>query len=69
VQTKDCSLADLHELIQVSMGWHGGHLHLFEIGGEWFGLPEQWDEDFGEFDDVLNTTAHGCFPIYSGSTS
>lgn len=54
VQTGDCTLAQLHDVIQASMGWHGGHLHLFEIGGEQFGLPEQWQGDFmgdGEVND------------------
>ena len=32
VQTKDCTLANLHDIIQVSMGWQESHLHLFQIG-------------------------------------
>lgn len=55
VLTKDCSLADLHNLIQVSMGWHDGHLHYFEVGGERFGLPEQWEQDFMDDDLPMNS--------------
>jgi hypothetical protein len=32
--TKDCSLARLHEIIQLSMGWKFSHLFAFEVGGE-----------------------------------
>jgi hypothetical protein len=40
VQVKDCSLAKLHEVIQVCMGWDGYHLHSFEIGGEQYSEPD-----------------------------
>ena len=33
----DMSLADLHMTIQASMGSRGGHLHVFEIDGEFYG--------------------------------
>jgi hypothetical protein len=39
VQVKDCTLAKLHDVIQTCMGWDGGHLHAFEIGGEQYGEP------------------------------
>ncbi len=29
----DMTLGDLHTVIQVAMGWHGGHLHEFNIDG------------------------------------
>ncbi|HKL22776.1 MAG TPA: hypothetical protein VJ904_13295 [Tichowtungia sp.] len=25
------TLGNLHEVIQISMGWHNGHMHRFEI--------------------------------------
>ena len=28
------TLGDLHQAIQAAMGWHDGHLHAFDIGGE-----------------------------------
>jgi hypothetical protein len=33
VQTKDCTLEELHSLIQVTMGWECEHLYRFDIGG------------------------------------
>ena len=27
------TLAELHEAIQAAMGWHGGHLHAFDVAG------------------------------------
>jgi hypothetical protein len=47
VQIKDGSLAELHEIIQTCMSWEDYHLHVFAIGGEQFGLPEQWNEPGG----------------------
>jgi Plasmid pRiA4b ORF-3-like protein len=57
------SLGQLHNVIQVAMaGWHGGHLHEFEIDGEHYGEPPSPGEDWGvaivneakvKLDDVL----------------
>jgi hypothetical protein len=47
VQTKDCTLAKLHSIIQTVMGWDDYHLHEFKIGGECYGDPAQWQDDFG----------------------
>jgi hypothetical protein len=41
---KDCTLAQLHHVIQVSMGWDDYHLHLFKVGDEEYGDPFQWSE-------------------------
>jgi len=43
VQVGDCTLARLHDLIQTCMGWDGGHLHAFDIGGEQYGEPDPDD--------------------------
>jgi len=32
IETHDCSLTDLHEVIQSCMGWEDEHMHAFEIG-------------------------------------
>ena len=32
VQVDDCSLSDVHEIIQAAMGWQDEHMHCFEIG-------------------------------------
>jgi Plasmid pRiA4b ORF-3-like protein len=39
---KDCTLARLHDLIQISMGWEDDHLHEFEFGNQRYGSHEQW---------------------------
>lgn len=39
VQTDDCSLDELHEIIQTCMGWLDEHSHAFVIEGEDFGNP------------------------------
>ena len=33
------TLEVLHEVIQLTMGWYGGHIHQFEIAGGYFGDP------------------------------
>ena len=47
VLVKDCTLAVLHDVIQIGMGWGGYHLHVFEIGDEQYGAPDQWQDDMG----------------------
>ncbi|MBE9502779.1 MAG: plasmid pRiA4b ORF-3 family protein [Proteobacteria bacterium] len=42
-------LSDLHEILQIAMGWTDSHLHLFEKDGKRYGVP---DEEFP--DDTLN---------------
>lgn len=41
------TLAELHEAIQVAMGWQGGHLHVFDIDGRNYG-------DRASVDDVAD---------------
>jgi len=41
----DIKLNELHEVIQVVMGWMGGHLHEFQIGNQLYECPE-FDSDF-----------------------
>ena len=33
IQTQDCTLVELHDLLQVTMGWEFEHLYRFIIGG------------------------------------
>ena len=54
VQTKDCTLAKLHDIIQVSMGWQDSHLHLFEIGEDRYGDLGQWPKDYLDELETLN---------------
>jgi hypothetical protein len=34
----DCSLGDLHEIIQIAFGWTDTHLHRFRIHGRDYGV-------------------------------
>jgi hypothetical protein len=47
IQTKDCTLEELHAIIQVTMGWEFNHLYRFSIGG-----VEYANLDMASFDDV-----------------
>ncbi len=38
------TLGNLHEVIQIVMGWHNGHMHRFEIGGRSYTSAEAYDE-------------------------
>ncbi len=40
------TLADLHQIIQYSMGWQNVHLHHFQIGTKFYGPPSA--DDYGE---------------------
>jgi len=51
---KDSTLADLHDLTQTSLGWDDYHLHLFEIGDEQYGDPDQWKPDPWDEQEVAN---------------
>ncbi|MEW6427833.1 MAG: plasmid pRiA4b ORF-3 family protein [Thermodesulfobacteriota bacterium] len=37
------SLAKLHRVIQLAMGWSDSHLHQFDIGGHGYGIPHPDD--------------------------
>ena len=57
VQVEDGTLADLHVVIQIAMGWCNSHLHMFAIGGEQYTDPEMG----GDPDDISThseTLAH-----------
>lgn len=43
---ENITLNRLHEILQVVMGWENYHLHMFTIGGQIFGDPE--DDETGE---------------------
>jgi hypothetical protein len=44
VLVPDCTLVDLHEVIQVVMGWQNYHLYEFEVGGRRYTDPRGMDE-------------------------
>jgi pRiA4b ORF-3-like protein len=37
---ENVTLAKLHIILQGAMGWHGGHLHEYEIGRLHYGIPD-----------------------------
>lgn len=39
----DVTLATLHDIIQVAMGWENSHLHAFRIYGESYSAPSPYD--------------------------
>lgn len=46
LETRDCSLSELHEIIQIAFGWENCHLYSFEIGGQEYGDPHMgYDAD------------------------
>jgi hypothetical protein len=44
----DITLAKLHRIIQVAMGWYDSHLHQFIVGGKYYGVPSI--DEFSELD-------------------
>ena len=45
------SLADLHEILQIAVGWEQIHSHAFEIGGKRYVDIEEDDPEADEFDE------------------
>ena len=43
IQVRDCTLGELHEVLQVIMGWEDCHLHQFIVRGEHYGRPDPED--------------------------
>lgn len=41
----DMTLEQLHQVLQIAMGWDNYHLHEFSIGPERFGVPDPEDRD------------------------
>lgn len=52
IQVLNSPLNNLHECIQIAMGWTNSHLHRFEIDEKYFGIPELLDDGFGNFKGV-----------------
>jgi hypothetical protein len=51
------SLADLHWIIQIAMGWTNSHLHQFRHGGEFYQTPDPFDDGLG-FMDALDSSQY-----------
>jgi hypothetical protein len=43
---ENVTLYELHAILQIAMGWTNSHLHMFRIGGQIYGDPE--DDEFGD---------------------
>lgn len=44
----NCTLAHLHDVIQVAMGWHDSHMHTFRISGAYYTSKQMCEmEDMG----------------------
>ena len=49
------SLAELHEIIQIAMGWQNCHLHEFNVGGRRFGSRHTDTDPDPELEEGANT--------------
>jgi hypothetical protein len=47
IQVPDCTLGELHEVLQVVMGWEDCHLHQFIVRGEYYGPLDPEDLHWG----------------------
>ena len=45
IQVPDCTFGELHEVLQVVMGWEDCHLHQFVVNGKYFGEVTHDDLD------------------------
>ena len=56
IQVRDCTLGELHEVLQVIMGWEDCHLHQFIVRGEHYGRPDPedrgWDEEMEDEEKI-----------------
>ncbi len=56
IQVPDCTLGELHEVLQVVMGWEDSHLHQFDIRGEYYGWPDDggfgWDTEIKDEEEI-----------------
>ena len=52
VEVPDCSLGELHDVIQVAMGWQNSHMHQFLLNGKYYGQATSDDLDVEDEDDI-----------------
>jgi hypothetical protein len=57
VEMSDCDLEELHDIIQIVMGWEEMHMHAFVIDGEQYGTDGDFECDsrFVRLSEVLET--------------
>ena len=61
IQTKDCTLVELHELLQVTMGWEFEHLYRFIIGGIKYADLEMASQE--DVQDACDTNLSEILPV------
>jgi hypothetical protein len=61
VHTPDCTLEELHAIIQVTMGWEFEHLYRFTIGGVAYADLEMTSDE--EVEDACATRLSAVLPI------
>ena len=52
VEVADCSLGELHDVIQVAMGWQNSHMYQFVLNGKYYGQATTGDLDVEDEDDI-----------------
>lgn len=63
IQIPDCTLAELHDYIQVAFGWWNCHLHQFEIDGQRYSQPSPDGDDYElDFKDETNLLISKLLP-------
>jgi hypothetical protein len=60
IHTPDCTLEELHEIIQVTMGWEFEHLYRFTIGGVDYADPAMTSDE--EVEDACGTRLRAVLP-------
>ena len=61
VEVTDCSLGELHDVIQVAMGWQNCHMHQFILNGKYYGQATSDDLDL----EVEDEDGIGLSQIFS----
>lgn len=56
------TLFQLHEILQVAMGWTNSHLHQFVIGEAFYGIPDDEFEDAVKIKDERDFTIAKVLP-------
>jgi len=65
IQVPDCTLGELHEVLQVVMDWGNSHLHQFIVNRKYFGEATHDDLDM----EVEDEDGIGLSDIYTGKNT
>jgi len=65
IQVPDCTLGELHEVLQVVMDWGNSHLHQFIVNRKYFGEATHDDLDM----EVEDEDGIGLSDIYTGENT